>query len=70
MIPSNFEYVRANSVKDAISLLSQHGDGAKLLAGGHSLIPAMKFRLSTPSTLIDVSGIGELSEIKMSGNSW
>ncbi len=35
MIPSNFEYVRANSVKDAISLLSQHGDGAKLLAGGH-----------------------------------
>ncbi len=68
MIPSNFEYVRANSVKDAISLLSQHGDGAKLLAGGHSLIPAMKFRLSTPSTLIDVSGIGELSEIKMSGD--
>jgi len=67
MIPNNFDYVRADSVKEAISLLSQHGEGAKLLAGGHSLIPAMKFRLSTPSTLIDVSGIGELSEIKMSG---
>lgn len=63
MIPNNFEYVRASSVLDAVSLLAQHGDDAKLLAGGHSLIPAMKFRLNTPTTLIDISGISELNEI-------
>jgi carbon-monoxide dehydrogenase medium subunit len=68
MIPDNFEYLRANSVKDAISLLAQHGDDAKLLAGGHSLIPAMKLRLSSPATLIDVSGIRELGEIKKAGD--
>lgn len=64
MISNNFEYVRAGSVQEAVSLLSQHGEDAKLLAGGHSLIPAMKFRLSAPSTLIDVSGISEFSGIK------
>lgn len=68
MIPNNFEYVRAGSVQEAVSLLSQHGEDAKLLAGGHSLIPAMKFRLSAPSTLIDVSGISELSGIKKNGD--
>ena len=65
MIPADFDYVRANTVQDAISQLSQHGDEAKLLAGGHSLIPAMKLRLNTPSTLIDVSGISELTAINV-----
>lgn len=68
MIPDKFDYIRADSIKDAISLLAQHGDDAKLLAGGHSLVPAMKLRLSSPSTLIDLSGIGELNEIKQNGD--
>ena len=63
MIPTQFEYVKAGSVQEAVSLLSQHGD-AKLLAGGHSLIPAMKLRLSAPETLIDISGIDELNDIR------
>ncbi|MFQ5708168.1 MAG: FAD binding domain-containing protein [bacterium] len=68
MIPNSFEYVRASSVQDAVALLSRHGENAKLLAGGHSLIPAMKLRLNTPSTLIDISGIHELTNIAKSGN--
>ena len=68
MIPNSFEYVRANSVQDAVGLLSQHGESAKLLAGGHSLIPAMKLRLNAPSILIDISGISALSEIKKTGD--
>lgn len=67
MIPAAFDYVRANSVDDAISLLQEHGDGAKLLAGGHSLIPMMKLRLATPSVLIDIAGIPQLSGISVSG---
>jgi carbon-monoxide dehydrogenase medium subunit len=68
MIPTSFDYIRANSVQDAISLLAQHGDDAKLLAGGHSLIPAMKLRLNSPSTLIDVSGVRELTAIDLVGD--
>ncbi len=68
MIPTNFEYVRAGSVQEAVALLEQHGDGARLLAGGHSLIPAMKLRLSEVGTLVDVSGIKELSEIRVDGD--
>lgn len=68
MIPNSFEYVRATSVQDAVALLTRHGDDAKLLAGGHSLIPAMKLRLNTSSTLIDISGISELTEITKNGN--
>ena len=62
MIPYAFEYTRAGSVDEALALLANH-DNARLLAGGHSLIPAMKLRLSSPSMLIDLSGIGELSHI-------
>jgi carbon-monoxide dehydrogenase medium subunit len=69
MIPTSFEYVRAQSVQDAISLLEQHGQDARLFAGGHSLIPTMKLRLSSPSTLIDVSGIDGLSAISLMGDS-
>ena len=62
MTPYPFEYTRAGSVDEALTLLAGH-DNAKLLAGGHSLIPAMKLRLSNPSMLIDVSGLSELSRI-------
>lgn len=62
MIPSEFQYIRANSIEEAISLLKD-GD-AKLLAGGHSLIPAMKLRLNSPAKLIDISRIAEMKGIK------
>ena len=63
MIPSSFDYIRAASVEEAVGLLKEHGDEAKLLAGGHSLVPAMKLRLSTPGVLIDMSGIEGLKGI-------
>ncbi len=56
MIPAAFEYKRASSVDEAIRLLGEHGDDAKLLAGGHSLIPMMKLRLAAPAVLIDIAG--------------
>ena len=55
MIPASFDYVKASSADEAISLISEHGDEAKLLAGGHSLIPMMKLRLAVPSVLVDLS---------------
>ena len=67
MIPSNFEYKRASSVDEALSLLSQGGD-VKLLAGGHSLLPAMKLRLNSPATLVDIGRIEELRQIQMAGD--
>lgn len=68
MIPAAFDYVRASSVAEAISLLGEHGDEAKLIAGGHSLLPLMKLRLATPAVLIDVSRIPELSSIADGGD--
>ena len=50
MIPESFDYQRASSVSEAISLLQKGGEDAKILAGGHSLIPTMKLRLATPET--------------------
>jgi aerobic carbon-monoxide dehydrogenase medium subunit len=67
MIPAMFDYVRATSVDDAIRLLGEHGDDAKLLAGGHSLIPMMKLRLAAPAVLIDIGGIPQLDKIDASG---
>jgi carbon-monoxide dehydrogenase medium subunit len=63
VIPTSFDYARATSLDDAIAKLGA-GDGAKLLAGGHSLIPLMKLRLSEPSTLIDIARIPGLAGIK------
>ena len=68
MIPESFDYQRASSVSEAISLLQQGGEEAKILAGGHSLIPTMKLRLATPETLIDIGGIAELKYIKDKGD--
>ncbi len=67
MIPAQFEYVSAKSLDDAVSLLARHKDDAKLLAGGHSLIPAMKLRLMQPQVLIDISKIKDLSYIREEG---
>ncbi|HEV7685934.1 MAG TPA: FAD binding domain-containing protein, partial [Acidimicrobiia bacterium] len=68
MIPAAFDYVRAGSADEAISLLSSHGEDAKLLAGGHSLIPLMKLRLASPAVLIDVARITDLSYIRDGGD--
>ena len=69
MIPAAFDYVRAGSVDEAVSLLAEHGDDAKLLAGGHSLLPLMKLRLATPGVLVDVGRLSELSYVRDEG-SW
>jgi len=68
MIPANFDYVRPLSVDEAVSLLKKHGDDAKVLAGGHSLIPAMKLRLARPKVVLDIARIAALSYIKQSGD--
>jgi carbon-monoxide dehydrogenase medium subunit len=64
MIPQSFEYLRPETIGEAISLLQQHGDGAKILSGGQSLIPMMKMRLARPEYLIDINRIPELRHIK------
>ncbi len=63
MIPTAFEYQRASSVAEAVSMLRDAGGEAQLLAGGHSLIPLMKLRLSAPGTLIDIARVPGLSGI-------
>ena len=68
MIPSAFDYKRAGSAEEAISLLGEYGDEAKLLAGGHSLIPLMKYRLASPAVLIDIGKVGDLSYINDGGD--
>ena len=68
MIPAKFDYIKANSVSEAISLLGKHND-AKVLAGGHSLLPAMKLRLNQPEVLIDLGGISGLKVITEDGES-
>ena len=68
MIPAAFSYARADSVDEAIALLAEHGDEAKLLAGGHSLLPLMKLRLATPSVLVDVSRLQDLSFVRDDGD--
>ncbi|MGH9245586.1 MAG: FAD binding domain-containing protein [Acidimicrobiales bacterium] len=68
MIPAAFDYVRAGSAEEAVSLLGQHGDDAKLLAGGHSLLPLMRLRLATPAVLVDIGRIGDLSYIRDAGD--
>ena len=67
MIPSEFQYFSPITVDEAVGLLQQHGDEAKLIAGGHSLLPAMKLRLSQPSVLVDISKIKDLKAIVVDG---
>jgi carbon-monoxide dehydrogenase medium subunit len=68
VIPAPFDYVRAGSVEEAVSALSEHGDEAKLLAGGHSLLPMMKLRLAAPAVLVDVTRIPDSSYIRVEGD--
>jgi carbon-monoxide dehydrogenase medium subunit len=68
VIPAAFEYRRAASLDEAITWLSELGEDAKLLAGGHSLLPLMKLRLAAPSTLIDIGRLRELSYIREDGD--
>jgi carbon-monoxide dehydrogenase medium subunit len=68
VIPASFDYVRAGSTDEAVAALAQHGDDAKLLAGGMSLIPLMKLRLATPGVLVDVGRIADLSYIRDAGD--
>jgi aerobic carbon-monoxide dehydrogenase medium subunit len=68
MIPASFDYEVADSTEHALSLLAEHGEDAKLLAGGHSLLPMMKVRLAQPAVLIDIARISELSGIRRDGD--
>jgi carbon-monoxide dehydrogenase medium subunit len=68
MIPAKFDYIRATSADEAIKLLGERGEDAKLIAGGHSLLPLMKLRLATPSVLIDVGELKDLSYIRDGGD--
>ncbi|HEY7486694.1 MAG TPA: xanthine dehydrogenase family protein subunit M [Streptosporangiaceae bacterium] len=64
MIPASFTYRRADSADQAIELVGEYGDEAKLLAGGHSLLPLMKLRLAVPEVIVDISRVRELSYIR------
>lgn len=68
MHPYPFEYHRATSVADAMTLLMEHSDDGKLLAGGHSLLPVMKLRLAQPAHLIDITGITDLRGVRADGD--
>jgi len=68
MIPAAFDYVRADSPDAALAALTEHGDEAKLLAGGHSLLPLMKLRLASPSVLVDVGRLSDLTGVRQDGD--
>jgi carbon-monoxide dehydrogenase medium subunit len=68
MIPAAFDYQRAGSLDEAIRLLVEGGDEAKLLAGGHSLLPLMKLRLAAPTLLIDIGRLSDLSYVRDAGD--
>ncbi|MGH1490694.1 MAG: FAD binding domain-containing protein [Acidimicrobiales bacterium] len=68
MIPVAFEYVRAGSADEALAAIGEHGDEAKLMAGGHSLLPMMKLRLTYPSVVVDIGRLNDLSYITDAGD--
>jgi aerobic carbon-monoxide dehydrogenase medium subunit len=68
VIPAAFDYVRAGSTAEAISLIGEHGEDAKFLAGGMSLLPLMKLRLATPTVLVDVGRVRDLSYVRDAGD--
>jgi carbon-monoxide dehydrogenase medium subunit len=67
VIPAAFEYVRARSVDEAIAQLQKHGADARVLAGGQSLVPAMRFRLARPTVLVDINQVRDLDYVKANG---
>ena len=68
MIPAPFTYERATSLEHAVGLLEEHGEDAKLIAGGHSLLPMMKLRLAFPTVLVDIARLEELSYLRVEGD--
>ena len=66
--PAPVDYAKATSVADAIALLEQHGEDARIVAGGHSLIPMMRLRIARPEALIDINDVDELKGISIEGN--
>ncbi|HEX3588081.1 MAG TPA: xanthine dehydrogenase family protein subunit M [Pseudonocardiaceae bacterium] len=68
MIPAAFSYRRPSSLDEALDLLGRHGDDAKVLAGGHSLIPLMKMRLAAPEVLVDLGGLDDLRYVRRAGD--
>ena len=68
MIPASFDYIRAGSADEAIAALAEHGDDAKLIAGGHSLIPLMRFRLAAPAYLVDIGRLDDLKYVRDAGD--
>jgi len=68
VIPSSFTYKRAGSAEEALDLVAEHGEDAKFLAGGHSLLPLMKLRLAAPEVIIDLSGLRDLSYVTDQGS--
>ena len=68
MLPAPFDYVRAGSAEEAIALVGEHGEDAKFLAGGHSLLPLMKLRLAQPAVLVDIGRISDLSYVREDGD--
>ena len=68
MIPAAFDYCRAATIEEAVGLLDEHGEDAKLLAGGHSLLPLMKLRLAAPAMVIDIGRVSGLSYVREDGD--
>lgn len=69
MLPGEFEYHKAGSVDEALRLMGQYGDEAKIIAGGHSLLPLMKLRLAEPKHLIDIGGIADMKGVRRTNGS-
>ncbi|MEV0068747.1 xanthine dehydrogenase family protein subunit M [Amycolatopsis sp. NPDC050768] len=67
MIPAEFSYRRASTVDEALALLAEHGEDAKLLAGGHSLLPLMKLRFAAPEVVVDIAPLDELKFVRLDG---
>ncbi len=68
MFPSHFDYHSPSSIDEVLALIAEHGDDAKVLAGGHSLLPMMKMRFAAPQHLVDLNGIDELRGIRRDGD--
>jgi carbon-monoxide dehydrogenase medium subunit len=67
VIPAAFDYIRAQSVDEALAALQKHGSDARVLAGGQSLVPAMRFRLARPAVLVDINAIRDLDYVRRNG---
>jgi aerobic carbon-monoxide dehydrogenase medium subunit len=67
-VPAHFEYERASDVEQVLALLARYGPEARVVAGGHSLLPMMKLRLAAPDALIDINDVGELSYVRVDGD--